>query len=91
MRRLCAAIILLAVIIPGLPATVNVADVAAAPAKANIAWSTCYRQFGPFECGTVQVPLDYDSPNGATISIAVVRLPATDPERRVRSSDSENR
>ena len=31
---------------------------AAGPGK--IAWSKCYAQLGPFECGTVQVPLDYD-------------------------------
>ena len=58
-------------------------EASAAPGK--IAWSKCYAQMGPFECGTVQVPLDYDSPNGATISIAVVRLPATDPAHRIGS------
>jgi pimeloyl-ACP methyl ester carboxylesterase len=57
----------------------------AAPAKPTIAWSKCYAQLGPFQCGTVQVPLDYDRPQGATISIAVVRLPATDPARRIGS------
>jgi pimeloyl-ACP methyl ester carboxylesterase len=53
----------------------------AGPGK--ISWSKCYG--GPFECGTVQVPLDYGSPNGATISLAVVRLPATDPAHRIGS------
>ncbi|MGH2529304.1 MAG: alpha/beta hydrolase, partial [Actinomycetota bacterium] len=38
-----------------------------------------------FECGTVRVPLDYSQPGDAAISIAVVRLPATDPERRIGS------
>jgi pimeloyl-ACP methyl ester carboxylesterase len=64
------------------------AGAAAGPASAGpgtIAWSKCYSQFGPFECGTVQVPLDYDSPNGTTISLAVVRLPATDPTHRIGS------
>jgi hypothetical protein len=37
----------------------------AGPAK--IVWSKCYSQLGPFQCGTVQVPLDYDQPEGATI------------------------
>jgi pimeloyl-ACP methyl ester carboxylesterase len=55
----------------------------AGPGK--IAWSKCYSQFGPFECGTVQVPLDYDQPNGTTISLAVVRLPATDLAHRIGS------
>jgi len=58
-------------------------EASAAPGK--IAWSKCFAQMGPFECGTVQVPLDYDSPNGATISIALVRLPATDPAHRIGS------
>jgi len=40
---------------------------------------------GPFECGTVQVPLDYNDPNGATISLALVRLPATDRAHRIGS------
>jgi pimeloyl-ACP methyl ester carboxylesterase len=57
---------------------------AAAPAKPTIAWSPCFTQFGPFECGTVQVPLDYDT-ESATISIAVARLPATNPSQRIGS------
>jgi pimeloyl-ACP methyl ester carboxylesterase len=58
-------------------------EASAAPGK--IAWSKCFSQIGPFECGTVQVPLDYDSPSGATISIALVRLPASDPAHRIGS------
>jgi pimeloyl-ACP methyl ester carboxylesterase len=54
---------------------------AAAPAqRAN--WSPCFRDFGPFECATVGVPLDYDAPGGARISIAMVRLPAANPSLR---------
>jgi pimeloyl-ACP methyl ester carboxylesterase len=56
----------------------------AAPGKPKIAWSPCFMQIGPFECGTVQVPLDYDRQRG-TISIAVARLPATDPTQRIGS------
>jgi pimeloyl-ACP methyl ester carboxylesterase len=55
----------------------------ASPAK--IVWSKCYSQLGPFQCGTAQVPLDYDQPEGATISLALVRLPATDPAHRIGS------
>jgi pimeloyl-ACP methyl ester carboxylesterase len=54
----------------------------AAPGK--IAWSPCFKDLGPFQCGTLQVPLDYDTPS-ASISIAVARLPATDPAHRVGS------
>jgi pimeloyl-ACP methyl ester carboxylesterase len=59
------------------------AEALAGPSK--VAWGNCYRGFGPFECGTVQVPLDYARPSGATISIALVRLPAGDPARRIGS------
>ncbi|MEV0402966.1 alpha/beta fold hydrolase [Actinoallomurus sp. NPDC050550] len=37
------------------------------------------------ECGTLRVPLNYDQPNGRKISIAVTRLPATDPAHRLGS------
>ncbi len=33
----------------------------------------------------MQVPLDYNQPNGATISLALVRLPASDPAHRIGS------
>ena len=62
------------------------APVEAAPAMPRISWSPCYQKFGPpFECGTVQVPLQYDNPGGASISIALIRLPASDPSRRIGS------
>jgi pimeloyl-ACP methyl ester carboxylesterase len=55
----------------------------AAPAK--VVWSKCFSDLGAFQCGTVQVPLDYDQPNGATISLALVRLPASDAAHRIGS------
>ena len=57
--------------------------VAANGPKPKIAWSPCYRDFGPYECGTVQVPLDYDDPGVAAVSIALIRLPATDPAHKI--------
>jgi pimeloyl-ACP methyl ester carboxylesterase len=38
-----------------------------------------------FECATARVPLDYDKPTGRTIELALIRLPATDPSRRIGS------
>jgi pimeloyl-ACP methyl ester carboxylesterase len=35
-----------------------------------------------FECASVEVPTDYDRPRGATTTIALARLPATDPAAR---------
>jgi pimeloyl-ACP methyl ester carboxylesterase len=54
-----------------------------ATAGAKLSWGKCYG--GPFQCTTVHVPLDYAQPNGPTISLAVVRLPATDPAHRIGS------
>jgi pimeloyl-ACP methyl ester carboxylesterase len=56
--------------------------VPASAAPAAIAWTPCA---AGFECATVSAPLDYDKPRGARISIAVTRMPATDPHRRIGS------
>ncbi|HEX8156738.1 MAG TPA: alpha/beta fold hydrolase, partial [Solirubrobacteraceae bacterium] len=61
------------------------ASVAQAEPAPSIHWKSCYGQFGPFECATVPVPLDYDGPDGETISIALTRLPASDPSKRIGS------
>jgi pimeloyl-ACP methyl ester carboxylesterase len=47
-----------------------------------VEWTACNVDFF---CGRVTVPLDYDRPAGRQISIAVVKLPATDPARRIGS------
>jgi pimeloyl-ACP methyl ester carboxylesterase len=54
---------------------------AAAPSR--VLWSPC--EGGRFDCATVPVPLDYDEPSGASILLSLVRLPATDPARRIGS------
>ena len=64
---------------------VTPAVVARVPAGSSIAWSPCYPEFGPFECGIGHVPLDYSDPSAATIDIAVVRLPASDRAHRIGS------
>jgi pimeloyl-ACP methyl ester carboxylesterase len=48
----------------------------------NIDWKACG---GPYECAQAPVPLDYDDPHGPTIPIALIRLPASDPSRRIGS------
>ncbi|WP_019631910.1 alpha/beta hydrolase [Actinomadura atramentaria] len=57
-----------------------------APARSSaadgLAWTDCGQGF---QCGTVRVPLDYAKPDGDTIGIAMIKLPATDPSRRVGS------
>jgi pimeloyl-ACP methyl ester carboxylesterase len=56
---------------------------AASAAQDKVAWAKCHG--GPFQCGTLQVPLDYDRPNGSKIGLGLTRLPATDPEHRIGS------
>ncbi|WP_270040015.1 alpha/beta hydrolase [Solirubrobacter ginsenosidimutans] len=58
----------------------------ASAAPSSLRWTPCHADVGPrFECAVAQVPLDYSQPRGATISIALTRLPATGPARRIGS------
>jgi pimeloyl-ACP methyl ester carboxylesterase len=55
------------------PVTLPIADA--------IEWSTCDDPSvtdDALECATIAVPLDYAAPDGGTIDIALVRVPATD-------------
>ncbi|ERH21746.1 hypothetical protein HMPREF1979_03028, partial [Actinomyces johnsonii F0542] len=44
----------------------------------TIDWKDCSDGTASFQCGTVTVPLDYDHPDGRTITIALKKLPASD-------------
>lgn len=61
-------------------------DVAAAtPApssSAPLAWEPC-TDAPDWECAMLNVPLDYARPAGETLDLAVTRLPAADPARRI--------
>jgi pimeloyl-ACP methyl ester carboxylesterase len=62
----------------------------AAPVSANrgsiVQWSPCRPGSGfPFECARVRVPLDYSDPDAGMISLALIRLPASDPSQRIGS------
>lgn len=48
---------------------------------APISWKSCLP--AGYECATVKVPLDYTKPDGATIDLAVKRMPAGDPAARI--------
>ncbi|MFI6072701.1 alpha/beta fold hydrolase [Actinoplanes sp. NPDC051343] len=45
-------------------------------------WYSCY-DWG--QCATAKVPLDYDSPNGKQITLALLRVPARDQKHRIGS------
>jgi len=78
------------------PGTKAVASVAAAHGpsgggravalKPTVAWGVCAHGIpAQFQCATVPVPLDYRHPNGQKISLALMRLPASDPSERIGS------
>ncbi len=59
------------------PATSASTTSASTPAVAvPIDWHDCG---GGFECGALQVPVDYSAPDGEQVGIGVIRKPATDP------------
>jgi pimeloyl-ACP methyl ester carboxylesterase len=45
-----------------------------------VAWSPCREGF---QCAALTVPLDYDAPSGANISLALIRLRAAAPRQRI--------
>lgn len=57
----------------------------AGPAVPRLTWTSCGPGLEAFQCTTAEVPLDYDWPRGATITLALTRLPATDQARRIGS------
>jgi pimeloyl-ACP methyl ester carboxylesterase len=50
-------------------------------------WGSCgpEPELQPFQCATAVVPLDYDKPKGRQITLALARLPAGDPSRKIGS------
>ncbi|TCO59418.1 alpha/beta hydrolase [Actinocrispum wychmicini] len=54
----------------------------AAPAVPALDWQPCNNGFF---CATATVPLDYAHPTAATIHLAVIKHPATDPDHRIGS------
>lgn len=52
------------------------------PSPGKIAWSDCG---GGFQCGTLQVPLDYKNPQGRKVGLSVLRKQWTGPATRIGS------
>ncbi|WBQ07929.1 alpha/beta hydrolase [Kribbella sp. CA-293567] len=78
--RATAALTAVAMLVPGVANATS-----RGPAVPKINWGTCGAdpQLAPFQCATVEVPTDYDRPRGATTTIALTRLPAGDPARKI--------
>lgn len=83
----CAALTLSALSFSGQSSAAAPGGAADARAEAGtksaaIPWTACRNGF---ECARVAVPLDYDKPRGAAISLSLIRLPASTPSRRIGS------
>jgi pimeloyl-ACP methyl ester carboxylesterase len=53
---------------------------------ARVTWAGCSHGIPrPFQCASVKVPLDHRNPAGRKITIALLRLPATDHAKRIGS------
>jgi pimeloyl-ACP methyl ester carboxylesterase len=51
-------------------------------------WGSCAAEgegLEAFRCATAVVPLDYDKPKGGQITLALAKLPASDPSRKIGS------
>jgi pimeloyl-ACP methyl ester carboxylesterase len=75
-RALLAVLVILA---PVLVATTP-AQATPGPTAGTLAWSDCS---GGFQCATIGVPMDYHRPNGTQLSLAMIKLPATDQAHRI--------
>jgi pimeloyl-ACP methyl ester carboxylesterase len=68
--------------------TASSASGTGAAAAPQLDWGSCAAE-GPdleaFQCTTAVVPLDYDRPRGRQITLALARLPASDPSRKIGS------
>ena len=47
----------------------------------DLSWSPC----GPDQCARLTVPIDYSNPDGATVKLAVLKVPAKSPSKRIGS------
>jgi pimeloyl-ACP methyl ester carboxylesterase len=52
------------------------------PVPAALNWQPCG---GGFQCATLTVPVDYVHPAAASVGVAMIRLPASDPAHRIGS------
>jgi pimeloyl-ACP methyl ester carboxylesterase len=78
-----AAAAVTAAAVPVAPLGPGASPAVAAPVP-QLVWHPCVdpAQQG-FECATMPVPLDYAHPSGATINLAVIMHPASDPRDRI--------
>src|SRR5829696_3199073 len=90
---LAALVAVLAATIYAVPSSAGTATAPSASGTGSAAvphlnWGSCAAE-GPdleaFQCATAVVPLDHDKPKGKQITLALARLPASDPSRKIGS------
>ena len=88
-RALLAAAGMVATMVAGAPATIA----AAADTPRGVSWGACPQpeaaQYGA-QCGTLTVPVDWNDPDGRTIGLALLRVPATGRATGTVVADSED-
>ena len=65
-----------------LPPSTPSPSISAGPTVARAAWTDCG---GGNQCATIMVPEDYANPGGRRIGLSVIRVPATNPAKRIGS------
>jgi pimeloyl-ACP methyl ester carboxylesterase len=86
---LTAVLVATLVTVPSAGATTTpVASGTGSAAVPGLDWGSCAAEgegLEAFQCASAVVPLDYDKPKGRQITLALARLPASDPSRRIGS------
>ena len=59
------------------------AEARGGPLVPKLDWQPCGSEFPGKLCATATVPLDYDNPRGRTTELALAKLPASNPGRRI--------
>ncbi|MEU8661623.1 alpha/beta fold hydrolase [Actinoplanes philippinensis] len=83
--RLAVPLMLLALLGPAVPGAAHAAPPAGSLAD-TIAWGPCAPEDEAPErvvCGELEVPVDWSRPGGSTVTLALAKLPASDPARRI--------
>ncbi|UPK76640.1 alpha/beta hydrolase [Nocardioidaceae bacterium SCSIO 66511] len=90
---LSAAAVVSAATLTAVPAAAYETNAASNPDEASqveapvpdLNWGACEDAEEPAQCTTAEVPLDYDDPDGDTITLSLIKYPASDSAERIGS------
>src|SRR5262245_16895349 len=82
LRTTTGILAVLAILAAAIAGTATAAPAATATKAPSLAWTDCD---DGFQCATIDVPKDYADPAAGTVTLSVIRKPATG-EGRVRGS-----